>query len=432
MDGLSNEPKSAPATADGGAAPDDAFAPLVEMLVESAGLPAPEVERRVRAAIPSALADLVESRRRLREGVLRRDSLLSAASTELRATAALLRGRPGEEGDRARRLDRMAEDLDHAVHGAALEPRAKPRRATPRAHVLVADDEEDARAALQLVLGRDYEVDAVGDGQEALDRVHSERPDVVLLDLNMPRLDGLEVLERLRADPATAEIPVLLVSGRSDDAVKVRSLDLGAVDYLQKPFSERELRARVDRTLRLMRSQSALRELAQTDMLTGLANLRAFRARLDEEVKRARRYHTPLTCVMADMDNLKPINDELGHAAGDRAIAAVAAVIRAELRETDFGARYGGDEFVVLLPHTEADEGRVFAERVLDRLRAAALELGGRRVTLAASFGVAALPADAEVLPEALVHAADSALYAAKRAGRGRVAVAEAELPLTP
>jgi diguanylate cyclase (GGDEF)-like protein len=426
MDGLSNEPSSAaPATAGGGAPPDDAFAPLVEMLVESAGLPAPEVERRLRAAIPSTLAELVESRRRLREGMQRRDGLLAAATAELRAAAAVLHGRTGEEGERARRLDRLAEELDRALHGPAPDAPPPPRRATNRAHVLVADDEEDAREALRLVLTRDYEVATVCDGEAALDAIRTERPDVVLLDLNMPRLDGLEVLERLRADPSTAEVPVLFVSGHSDDALKVRGLDLGAVDYLQKPFSERELRARVDRTLRLVRSQTALRELAQTDPLTGLSNLRAFRARLDEETKRARRYRTPLTCVMADMDQLKPINDELGHAAGDRAIAAVAAVIREELRETDFGARYGGDEFVVLLPHTGADEGRVFAQRVLARLRAAELQLSGHRVTLGASFGVAALPLDADVLPEILVHAADAALYAAKRAGRGRVVVAE-------
>jgi len=204
------------------------------------------------------------------------------------------------------------------------------------------------------------------------------------------------------------------------------------VDYLQKPFSELELRARVERTLRLLRSQTALRELAQTDALTGLANLRAFRARLEEEVKRARRYRTPITCVMADMDQLKPINDELGHAAGDRAIAAVAALIREELRETDFGARYGGDEFVVLLPHTGADEGRIFAERVCARLREADVAVGERRLKLRSSFGVACrVPQAGDEPAEALVHAADAALYAAKRAGRGRVVVAP-EPPITP
>jgi len=241
----------------------------------------------------------------------------------------------------------------------------------------------------------------------------------------MPRLDGFQVLERLRADPATVNIPVLVVSARSENAIKVRGLDLGAVDYLQKPFSDRELRARVERTLRFVRSQSALRALAQTDALTGLANLRAFRARVEDEVKRAHRYRTPLTCVMADLDALKPINDELGHAAGDRAIAAVAAIIREELRETDFGARYGGDEFVVLLPHTAAEEGRILAERVCSRLRDTELDLGPRRLSVRASFGVACLPVEeGTATADELVRAADAALYAAKRAGRGRVAVA--------
>jgi len=295
--------------------------------------------------------------------------------------------------------------------------------APPR--ILVADDDDDAREALAMILQPEYDVTPVGDGETAVERVRAEHPDLVLMDLFMPRLDGLQALERIRSDPATADIPVIFVSAGADDAVKARTFELGAVDYLQKPFSDRELRARVERTLRLARNQTALRELAQTDPLTGLANLRAFRARLEDEVKRARRYRTPLTAVMADMDYLKPINDELGHAAGDRAIAAVAAVIRAQLRETDFGARYGGDEFVILLPHTSADEGRVLAERICGRLKQTVLDVAGRRVSLGASFGVACLPEDgADLAADAIVAAADSALYRAKRAGRGRVAVA--------
>jgi diguanylate cyclase (GGDEF)-like protein len=120
------------------------------------------------------------------------------------------------------------------------------------------------------------------------------------------------------------------------------------------------------------------------------------------------------------------VNDTLGHSAGDRAIAAVAAVIRAQLRETDFGARYGGDEFVLLLPHTDEDEGRVLAERICARLKTTSLELSGRRVAIGASFGVACLSEESpEQSAEDLVRAADSALYRAKRAGRGRVEVAE-------
>jgi two-component system cell cycle response regulator len=303
---------------------------------------------------------------------------------------------------------------------------ATPAAAAPpgRPRLVVADDDPDARELLAMMLGEDYAVQVAADGQEALDLALAGRPDIVLMDVYMPRLDGLEALQALRAEPVTADLPVILVSGRGDELTRARSLDLGAVDFLQKPFSPRELKARIERTLRLTRRESHLAELARTDPLTGLANLRAFRARLDEEVKRARRYATPLACVMVDMDNLKPINDELGHAAGDLAIGRVAEVIRRQLRETDFGARYGGDEFVVLLPHTTASEARVFAERVSARLGEAALDVDGRHVPLAASFGLAALTDDAldDDAGDALVRRADAALYEAKRAGRGQVA----------
>ncbi len=403
----------------------DPLAPLLAVLLEAAGLPAPELVRRVREALPSAVAEVGESNRTLRELASQREALVVAAAVELRAAAELFE--PGAaNAEEAARLRRLADDLERSVHpprepGVALAA-APLHGARPR--ILVADDEGDARELLLVVLQEDYEVSTAADGEAAVELARAQHPDLVLMDLFMPRLDGLQALERLRADPATADIPVIFVSARGDDAMKARTFDLGAVDYLQKPFSDRELRARVERTLRLSRSQTALRELAQTDPLTGLANLRAFRARLDDEVKRARRYRTPLTCVMADMDQLKPVNDELGHAAGDRAIAAVAEVIRGELRETDFGARYGGDEFVLLLPHTTGDEGRVLAERICVHLKETVLELSGRKISLAATFGVACLPEDADdAAAEALVRTADAALYRAKRAGRGRVEV---------
>jgi diguanylate cyclase (GGDEF)-like protein len=421
----------------GEASPLDPLAPLVEALVDASGLPPAEIARRVREALPATVAEVAESNRRLREATQQREALVAAAASELRAAADALaegNGAASPPGEIAR-LRRLADDLERAVRGprelpgddrAAHAPAGRPR-------ILVADDEDDAREALAMILAPEYDVTTVADGDAAVARARSEHPDLVLMDLFMPRLDGLQALQRLRSEPGTADIPVIFVSAGADDVVKARTFELGAVDYLQKPFSDRELRARVDRTLRLSRSQTALRELAQTDPLTGLANLRAFRARLEDEVKRARRYGTPLTAVMADMDHLKPINDGWGHAAGDRAIALVAGVIRAELRETDFGARYGGDEFVILLPHTSADEGRVLAERVCTRLKQTALELSGRSVSLGASFGVACLPEDgADTTAEVLVAAADAALYEAKRAGRGRVAVAPSVLEPGP
>jgi diguanylate cyclase (GGDEF)-like protein len=272
------------------------------------------------------------------------------------------------------------------------------------------------------VLEPSYEVLSAADGEASIAIARAERPDLILMDQFMPRLDGLGAIERLRADPVTEDIPIILVSARADETIRVRGLDLGAVDFLAKPFSEQELRARLDRTLRLVRSQSVLRELAETDALTGLANLRAFRMRLDEEVKRVRRYRTPLTCVMADMDHLKAINDQLGHSAGDLAIGAVARTLAEELRETDFGARYGGDEFVLLLPHTGQEEGRVFAERLCTRLRNSPLNVAGRRILVAASFGVAELrdPSTDEAGDE-LVQAADAAMYQVKDRGKNGI-----------
>jgi diguanylate cyclase (GGDEF)-like protein len=409
----------------GDGAPAGPLDELVRALAELSGLPAADLARRVQGALPSAIAELADSNRRLRELSHRREALVAAAAAELRVAAETLHDGDPERVAAALRLARVAEDLERSLH-ATDDPEVAPRAAPPvgpRPRVLVADDDEDARAALQHLLSPDCEVITAADGEQVLQRVRSEHPDLVLMDLFMPRLDGLQALERLRSDAATADVPVIFVSARGDVSVKARALDLGAVDYLQKPFSEVELRARVERTLRLARAQTALREAAQTDPLTGLANLRAFRARLDEEIKRARRYRTPLTCVMADMDHLKPINDQLGHAAGDRAIAAVAGVIRSELRETDFGARYGGDEFVLLLPHTTSEEGLVLAERVCARLRESALEMSGRRIPLGASFGVSCLPEADGGGAEELVRNADVALYRAKRAGRGRVAV---------
>jgi diguanylate cyclase (GGDEF)-like protein len=405
-----------------------------EALAATVGQPPDEVVRRLRIVLQAAFAQLAESTRLLSERDAQQEELLTSAAGELHAAASLLASKASEpeRAAAAGRLRGIAEDLERMARTAAPACRP-PLQGAPgaRARLLVADDEPDARELLVEVLGDEYEVVTAVDGQEAVELARSQRPDIVLLDLNMPRLDGFEVLERFHADPSLLDIPVILVTARSDEAGKVRALDQGAVDYLQKPFSERELRARVDRTLRLLRSQTALREMAQTDPLTSLANLRAFRVRLDDEVKRARRYRTSLTCVMADLDDLKPINDELGHAAGDRAIAEVAAIIREELRETDFGARYGGDEFIVLLPHTEAEAGRVFAERVGARIRATELVIGDHRLRLGASFGIACCSYETDdEQPETLVRAADAALYAAKRAGRGKAVVAGG-LPLT-
>jgi diguanylate cyclase (GGDEF)-like protein len=348
----------------------------------------------------------------------------SDAALARHARARLLEVDAETIADLAEDLLRVAAGLAATAHrpgphesGIAAVPGARPR-------ILLAEDDAEERDAIAAGLEADYEVATVADGNQALASARLGIPDLVVLDLRIPGIDGLGVLDALRADLHTAEVPVILLSGQADDATRVRALDLGAADFIQKPTSLQELRARIERTLRLTRRQTQLRTLAQTDVLTGLANLRAFRGRLDEEVLRARRYGTPLTCIMADMDHLKPVNDAFGHAAGDRAIAAVAEVLRSQLRSTDLGARYGGDEFVLLLPHTGAGDGRILAERLCKRLATAELPVGDRKVSLRTSFGVAELGAEPSSDEGGeLVRHADEALYAAKRSGRGRVEI---------
>jgi diguanylate cyclase (GGDEF)-like protein len=365
-------------------------------------------------------------------------TLVQAARSLHDRVRALAAGRHGPLGPEQEHAARLAEHDALAAASAAEgilavlgsgahravglpPPPDLPADAAARHRVLLCDDDPEHREAIADALSRDHDVTALGDGVEALDAAFTAPPDLLLLDLRLPGYDGLAVLEGLRSVAGTAEVPVILLSGHADDASRVRALELGAVDVLQKPVSLRELRARVDRALRLARSQSQLRAMARTDVLTGLANLRAFLDRLEAEVRRARRHGTPLTCVMADMDRLKPVNDELGHAAGDRAIAAVADVLRTELRASDLGARYGGDEFVLLLPHTTAAEGMVLAGRICARLADAHVEVAGRRLALRASFGVAELAAGpAFESPADLLRRADQALYAAKRSGRGQ------------
>ena len=307
-------------------------------------------------------------------------------------------------------------------------PMAEPAAASGRRQkplILVVEDDEDARMVLTELLRPRYDVDAVGDGETALKRAAELNPDLVLLDLFLPGMDGFGALTGLRRHSKTADTPVIFLSAQGDAETKSQGLSLGAADYLAKPFSEQELMARVDRTLKLTAQKEHFRALAQTDGLTGLPNFRSFHARLEEEVARAHRYGHPLACAMVDLDGLKEINDQLGHAAGNRAIVALADAVREELRDTDFAARYGGDEFVVLLPQTNETQGAQFAERLRRRLVEVSQDAG---LPVRGSIGVAAVTADeldSADAAEDLLRRADEALYRAKRSGRDRVEVAD-------
>ncbi|WP_163865393.1 diguanylate cyclase [Myxococcus eversor] len=316
--------------------------------------------------------------------------------------------------------------------------------------VLIVDDDPAHVAHVREGLApRGYVFKEAHDGTQALSAIREARPDLILMDVEMPGLGGVEVCRIIKANSGEEGfgfIPVILMTARQA-AGKVEGLELGADDYLVKPFDMLELSARVKSMLRLKALQDALVEknreldkankelarrreellaLSRTDALTGLFNRRCFEERLGDEFARSRRYQSPLSLVMLDIDHFKRINDTFGHPFGDQVLKAVAQTTRSRLREVDVLARYGGEEFIALLPET----GTADALRVCERVREAIAELrvehvgvDGKRqeVRLTASLGVATVPSADLESSEALLRAADAALYGAKGAGRNRV-----------
>jgi diguanylate cyclase (GGDEF)-like protein len=302
--------------------------------------------------------------------------------------------------------------------------------------VLLVEDDPDSLEILRELLSSRYDVRTATSGEEAVLAASREGVDLIVSDVYLPQMDGLTMLDTLRQSPQTSEVPVVFLSARREEGLVVDCLERGAADFIPKPPGCQELFARIDRTLRERRHQVHLAEIAQTDELTGLFNFRALSQRLAEEFQRANRYDHPLSVVMLDLDYLKELNDRFGHEVGNQAIAALGRLLRAELRQADFAARYGGDEFIVLLPHQAPEAAASFAERL--RTRLAELELvddNGAPVAfrLSASVGVAGISGRAEVdSAEALLRAADRALYEAKRRGRDRVAVYGREVAPDP
>jgi diguanylate cyclase (GGDEF)-like protein len=294
------------------------------------------------------------------------------------------------------------------------------------AKVLVVDDVTDNVKPLAYELSdHGHEVVTACDGTQAMQVVRAERPDVILLDLMMPGLDGIEVCRQLKADESTRPIPVILVSAHDREGDIVRGLDAGAHDYVVKPFNLPIVLARVRSAARakadhdLIAAMNArLAELATTDGLTGLKNHRHFREALATLGSASARHHWPLAVVLIDVDHFKGFNDMFGHPAGDEVLQTVAGLIRGQARLEDVVARYGGEEFAALLPATDADGALAFAERVRSAIAEHPWPL--RLVTV--SLGVASGIPQPDG-PGPLVEAADQALYEAKRRGRDRVVV---------
>lgn len=298
--------------------------------------------------------------------------------------------------------------------------------------ILIIDDSTAARDELRRALeaaGRYGQVLSARDGIEGLRVLLAEPVDAVICDLEMPGLDGEKLLAAQRARSGGEEMPFLFLTAQRDPERMARLLRAGACDIVQKPFYAAELLARLDLHLRLRRLQAELREknatlarLSTTDPVTGLRNRRYATEFLALEVLRAVRYHTPLAVLLLDLDHFKRVNDTHGHRVGDAVLQVVADTLRATLRSTDVAGRYGGEEFLVVLPQTERAGAVALAERVRAAIEETAIDVGGPApVSVTVSIGVAALD-ERTGSAEQLVELADAALYAAKDAGRNRVA----------
>jgi two-component system cell cycle response regulator len=314
------------------------------------------------------------------------------------------------------------------VSGVELRPASE--AAPSPARIVVADDDSAARELLAVLLrSAGHLVEAVEDGQAAVDRVAQGGVDLVLLDILMPRLSGLEACRVLKGMTLDGFLPVILVTVRPDTTSRIEGLRIGADDYVAKPYEETELLARVDGMLRIKRlhdqvveQKARFERVSVHDELTGLHNYRYLNARLTEEVKRAERYHEPFACLLIDIDQLRVLNQASGRAAGDAAIVRVADALRRCVRETDVVARYGGDEFLVVLPGTHFAGSVVIAERVWRESSVDPLSPGAPR-DLAISVGVALYPSRDVRSKDALLRGADSALAQAKREGGHRICV---------
>ncbi len=291
----------------------------------------------------------------------------------------------------------------------------------PMPRILLIDDSEFDRRLLRHRLGREGgELFEAPNGRTGITLCQSERPDLVLLDLHLPDWDGFEVLRQLKDRSDLHNIPVIFLSATGKTEQRARGLDLGAVDFISKPFDDVELRARVRAALRTKRLQDMLEQRAHLDGLTGLSNRHALNDHLEREWSRCDRLGQAVSVILGDLDRFKLINDRYGHASGDIVLSEAADRLRQSVRESDFPARYGGEEFVVVAADSDLQGALAIAERFRTAVAEHPFNLGPIQIEVTVSLGVA-IGHPPQDQPDVLMEHADQALYWAKGTGRNRV-----------
>jgi diguanylate cyclase (GGDEF)-like protein len=327
---------------------------------------------------------------------------------------------------------------DEAIDAAPAGRESSEATASPesRGCILIVDDNQDNIEVLRVRLDSwGYETRTATNGAEALASVQNRAPDLILLDVMMPDITGIEVAQRIKGSRSLPFIPIIMQTALDSTEAKVEGLEAGADDYITKPIDFAELKARLRSMLRIKRLQEALEErerellemnerlryMSLTDGLTGLDNRRHLNERIDEMFQHAQRLSEPFSIVMCDLDKFKSVNDTYGHQAGDEVLKQLASILKEEAREIDRVGRYGGEEFMLLLPGTVLDAAVTFAERVRKHVERHTFTFPGGSTKRTASFGVAGWPHPKIADSDTLVRMADDALYVAKETGRNRV-----------
>lgn len=290
--------------------------------------------------------------------------------------------------------------------------------------ILIVDDDPMNINVLSEILEDKHEILFATNGRDALKIADDENPDLIILDILMPEMDGYEVCRRLKENPDVSGIPVIFVTGLSNVADETKGLKAGAVDYITKPLSPPIVNMRVSNHMKLTRALSKLSELSSKDGLTNLANRRHLDDRLKKECSGFRKPNAPLSMILLDIDFFKIFNDTYGHQAGDDCLKKVSHILsQTAQRSLDLVARYGGEEFCCLLPLSDYENAMLIANKIRENILAQRIVNQGSDISefLTASFGVVTIIPDGRITPEKLIQIADENLYSAKAKGRNTV-----------
>jgi len=309
-------------------------------------------------------------------------------------------------------------------------------------HVLIVDDNPQNLKVLGNVLKQNtnYSLAFAVNGEEALEYISKNSPDMILLDVMMPGMDGFQVCEKLRADEKTSDIPVIFITAKSEPEDVIKGFKVGGVDYVTKPFSEAELLMRITTHMELKKSRDMLEQknkelteaygkiehLALTDTLTGIPNRRNLTNLMGKEASRSRRNGTTFSMVMCDIDFFKKVNDTYGHDTGDYVLCLVASTIQENLRRQDVVGRWGGEEFLIMLPETKMEDATGVAEKLRGAIENQEMVFGEYKFNVTMTFGVSVF--ESELGIEKSIKKADDALYEGKQSGRNKVVQAHTKL----